>query len=542
MRRRTALALLLVGVTSAACVHGEVPALTPGTSPAAGKQHAPWTAVPPVAGPVNQLDAVPRLAPTDILVTKPGGLEAYGVDPGAAPVRIHVWPGATNRRSSGDSLGRVLYSLVETPAGTESFKLGEWEQPALSVPLMQTKKIRDLYTIRPLVPSDGTVLGLAVQEDGDPQKTGNPNPWRFFSTEDGARWDVMKLRGVPWAPPGGQAAVPAVRDVQRIGSLQMALQAAEGWRLFRRGDGNAWEAFDLAGVSGPLRAVEAYDGGRILGVAPQGEGSVKQWFAWSGPGWSRLAEAIPGAPPDPVEVRSVVEDRVLMLRPGSGPSRFKDLYFVRTAEGWKPHERALPGAPASISECHVFGRGRGLALISAPRADAPVPKLSVLWRADEAWAELRSVPGLSPLAWDILPAGAHGFGIRTASVTGDKARSSQWQWVVDAGGAWVPLESTLPAGAGAFALATITGSALAASIQVEDDRAGQPAIAERLFLRDGDRFVPWSDKLKAPWRPSLLLDADEPEAVVRVRDETGTVHFLLQEGATWFDLSDQMLR
>jgi hypothetical protein len=295
-------------------------------------------------------------------------------------------------------------------------------------------------------------------------------------------------------------------------------------------------------VSGPLREVQPYDGGRILGVAPQGEGSEKQWFAWSGQGWSRLADAIPGAPPDPVYVRSVVEDRVLLLRPGSGPRQYKDLYFVRTAAGWKPHERALPGAPALVSECHTFGQGHGLALLSAPTADDPVPRLSALWRADETWSELRSVPGLSPAAWDILPGGAHGFGVRTGSVTGDHAHSSQWRWVLDVNGAWVPLESALPEGAGAFALATIVGSGLAVSIQIEDDRPGQPAVTERVFLRDGDRFVSYRDALKVPWRAASLTDFEEPEAIVRIKDETGAFHFLMQEGKAWFDLSDQMLR
>jgi len=547
--------LLLAAATSAACDHGEVPPVGPGAGVAGmrapPRKHAPWKAVPPLSGPVTRLDALPNLAPTDILVTKPGGIEAYGVDPGAAPVRIRTWPNATKRRSSGDVTGRVLYSLVETPAGTEGFAVGAWEQPVLPAQLLETKVLRDLWTIRPLVPSDGTTaLGLAVQEEGDAQKTGNANPWRFFSTEDGAHWSAMKLRGVPWAspavtpggPPGPPAAQPAVLEVRRFGSLQMALQAADGWRMFRRAEAGTWETFDLPGSSGPLRDVVPYDGGRILAVAPRGEGSAKQWFAWSGQGWAPLAEAIPGAPPDPVFVRSVIEDRVLLLRPGSGPRAFKDLYFVRTEQGWKPHDRALPGAPAFVAEAHAFGQGRGLALVSAPTADAPVPKLTAFWRREEAWAELRAVPGLSPLAWDILPGGAHGFGIRTASVAGAGAHTSQWQWVLEVKGAWVPLESALPGGAGAFALATIGGAALAVSIQVEDDRPGQPAVTERVFLREGDRFVPWSDALKVPWRAASLVDADEPEAVVRLNDETGATHFLLQEGRTWSDLADQMLR
>ncbi len=545
MRRTTRLALLLLaGATPAACDHGEVPAVGPGAAVAGvgapARKHAPWKAVPPLTGPVTRLTALPMLTPTDMLATKPGGIEAYGVDPGAAPVRIHTWPNAAKLLLSGDSTGRALYVLVETPAGAEGFALGAWEQPVLPAQMLETKKVRDLWTLRPLVPSDGTALGLAVQEEGDAQKTGNAHPWRFFSTEDGAHWSVMKLRGFPPASP--QAAQPAVLDVRRFGSLQMALQAADGWRMFRHAEAGTWEAFDLPGSSGPLRDVSAYDGGRILGVAPKGEGSEKQWFAWTGQGWSPLAEAIPGAPRHPVHVRSVVEDRVLLLRPGSGPRAFKDLYFVRTEQGWKPLERALPGAPASVSEAHAFGQGHGLALIAAPTADAPVPKLSAFWRADEAWAELRRVPGLSPLAWDILPGGAHGFGIRTASVTGDKPHSSQWRWVLASHGAWVPLESVLPEGAGAFSLATIAGSALAVSIQVEDDRAGQPAVTERVFLRDGDRYASWSDKLKIPWRVSSLVEADDPETIVRVNDEKGSIHFLLQEQGAWVDLSDAMLR
>jgi hypothetical protein len=548
MRRTTLALLLLLGVTSVACDHGEVPVAAPGApgGPSAAapsaRKHAPWKAVPPVSGPVKGLDALPALAPTDILVMKPGGAEAYGVDPGEAPVRIHTWPNATRYRLSGDARGRVLYTLVETPAGVEAFAIGAWDQPVLPAPLLQTKKIQDFYTIRPLGPYDGTALGLAVQEEGDAQSTGRPNPWRFFATADGVHWSAMKLRGVPWASAGAQAAQPAVLDLRRVGALQMALQAADGWHLFRRVDGDTWEAFDLAGLSGPLRQVESYDGGRILGVAPPGEGSAKHWFAWSGQGWSRLAEAIPGAPPDPVYVRSVVEDSVLLLRPGSGPSQNQDNYFVRTGQGWKSYEHVLPGAPSAVALSHPFGQGHGLAMLSAATAAAPVPKLSVFWRAEETWAELRAVPGLSPLAWDILPGGAHGFGIRTASETGAKAHSSQWRWVLDVNGAWVPLEQTLPADAGPFAQATIGGAALAVSIQVEEDRPDRPAVAERVFLRHGGRFVPWSDQLKVPWRAASLVDADEPEAIVRVRDEAGALHFLLQEGAGWADLSDQMLR